>query len=377
RHTWISQANHIFCRLQITSNFEDYVVVEGIFFDLNIMQTIGDPPEGFLFLCPIEDFQSGPYSFCWPVCAAYWSLDPSGIDRLSPEDAAQLGFSSFKLTTNAVGSYWDASVYEGLHQFYQAKGFDSYSQDVARHLGLQLYHLYSQHDAPFVPDGEDFDADIDSDCNAYMADYPSISAWDDDDYDPDVEARSSHNNASESTAEDNVVAEEIFVPSLTFRIILYIQLVLILFLAVFGFVKSHPWFACSRTAMDVKTMDSTFGTFGSRTSSTSSSTMPNYLKYPHRVLAVPVRHGRRYAASRLLAARTRPWNRAQPRSRAARATATRDPRRGQDGSVVSPAGGNTPATPSHDDVPDVTLTADEIPASASNESKQRATQQAT
>ncbi|KAJ6452822.1 hypothetical protein C8R45DRAFT_847556, partial [Mycena sanguinolenta] len=80
----------------------------------------------------------------------YWSLDPFGIDRLSSEDATRLGFPSFELTTNAVGSYWHASVYEGLRQFHQAKGFDPYSQDVARHLGRPLYQVFSQADAPFA-----------------------------------------------------------------------------------------------------------------------------------------------------------------------------------------------------------------------------------
>ncbi|KAJ6462888.1 hypothetical protein C8R45DRAFT_778284, partial [Mycena sanguinolenta] len=71
----------------------------------------------------------------------YWSLDPSGTDRLSPEEATWLGFPSFRLSTSAPGHYWDASVYEGLRQFHQAKGFDSYSQDVARHLGEPLYQV--------------------------------------------------------------------------------------------------------------------------------------------------------------------------------------------------------------------------------------------
>ncbi|KAJ7340678.1 hypothetical protein DFH08DRAFT_243778 [Mycena albidolilacea] len=34
------------------------------------------PPEGFLFLCPPEDFEIEPSSFGWPDYSAYWSLDP-------------------------------------------------------------------------------------------------------------------------------------------------------------------------------------------------------------------------------------------------------------------------------------------------------------
>ncbi|KAJ6631226.1 hypothetical protein B0H10DRAFT_1938742 [Mycena sp. CBHHK59/15] len=45
----------------------------------------------------------------------------------------------------------DGSVYAGLRQFYQGKGFDPYSQDtVARHLGYPLYQLSYEPDAPFA-----------------------------------------------------------------------------------------------------------------------------------------------------------------------------------------------------------------------------------
>ena len=77
-------------------------------------------------------------------------LDPSGIDRLSQDEATQLGFPSFKLTTEADRWYWDSHTYEGLRQFHQAKGFDPYSQDVARHVGHPLWQLSSQRDAPFA-----------------------------------------------------------------------------------------------------------------------------------------------------------------------------------------------------------------------------------
>ncbi|KAF7377075.1 hypothetical protein MSAN_00126000 [Mycena sanguinolenta] len=176
RNRWLSQANHVFHHLQIISNFEDYVFVEHICFDLKFSQIMRNPPEGFLFLCPKEDFQTGQSSFCWPVCAAYWSLDPSGVDCLSPEDATRLGFPSFELTIVAQGDYWDSSVYDGLRRFHEAKGFDPYSQDVARHLGYPFFRLSSKCDAlPWAyvgSDGEDFNADIDSDWNSgYTEDY--------------------------------------------------------------------------------------------------------------------------------------------------------------------------------------------------------------
>ncbi|KAF7340649.1 hypothetical protein MSAN_02136900 [Mycena sanguinolenta] len=222
--TWLSQANHIFCRQNIVSEFEEYVAIDWIRFDLDILETTGDPPVGFLFLCPPEDFRTDPSSFRRP---AYWSLDPSGANRLSLEEATLLGFPPFELTTIAGGYSWDAGAYEGLRQFHEAKGFDPYSQDVARHLGYRLYQLSPQADASFAndSDGEDFDADIDSQHNSvhtedYGLEYQPTPACDD--------------SVSESTVEDDTVDEEMPAPSPTFRIVLYIQLMLILFLAVSG-----------------------------------------------------------------------------------------------------------------------------------------------
>ncbi|KAF7374229.1 hypothetical protein MSAN_00305700 [Mycena sanguinolenta] len=138
---WLSQANHIFTALEISSNFEDYVVADRIYFELSVSTTEGDIPPGFLFLCPPKHFQTGKCSFKWPDCPAHWSLDPSGANRLTPEDAADLGFPSFRLSTEIRGDSWDASVYAGLRQFHSVKGFDPDSEDVARHLGHKLYQM--------------------------------------------------------------------------------------------------------------------------------------------------------------------------------------------------------------------------------------------
>ncbi|KAJ6462926.1 hypothetical protein C8R45DRAFT_1220423 [Mycena sanguinolenta] len=197
---WSSQANHIFRRLRITSDFEDYVCLHNIQFRLKICRNTQELPPGFLFLCPIEHFRLGPSSFRCPASPAYWSLDPSGIDRLSPEDATRLGFPYFKLTALAEGAHWDSSVYEGLRQFHEAKGFDPYSRDIAQYLELTLYQL-SQAAAPPLyqqtirvdSDGEDFDADIAGCTSVHPEDceseYPPTSACDD----SDVDAEYSHN----------------------------------------------------------------------------------------------------------------------------------------------------------------------------------------
>ncbi|KAF7366842.1 hypothetical protein MSAN_00942700 [Mycena sanguinolenta] len=269
RNTWLSQANHIFHRLQIVSNFADYVVVDFIRFDLDILQTTGKSPEGFLFLCPEEDFRTGPSSFCCPTCHAYWSLDPSGTNRLSLEEATQLGFPALKISAEALGFHWDDRVYNGLRQFHQSKGFDPYSEDVARHLGLPLSQLSSERDAHWAyvdSDDEDFDADINSGCNSayvddYDSEYLSTSAYDDSDQGTNAESSRSeadvhhpaggncesehaelsdycNHDASESSVEDDRVVEEMFAPSRLLNVLTSIHLVLILFLGL-SWVYDH------------------------------------------------------------------------------------------------------------------------------------------
>jgi hypothetical protein len=115
-------------------------------------QTIPAGPfaAGYIFLCPPEHFKVGASSFHWPECTAYWSLDPLGIDHLSMEGATRLGFPVIRLHGFAWGYSWDATVYEGLRKFHEAKGFDPHSQDVAQHLGYPLYELTCDVDAPFA-----------------------------------------------------------------------------------------------------------------------------------------------------------------------------------------------------------------------------------
>ncbi|KAJ6525945.1 hypothetical protein B0H19DRAFT_581028 [Mycena capillaripes] len=147
---WLSQANYIFTRGHITSRVEDYGLVTGVKFILTISDCGEEPPAGFLFLCPEEDFQVGTSSACWPDCPAYWSLDPWGVERLGADEATGLGFPTLHLNTIARAHFWDARIYAGLRQFHRAKRFDPDSQDLARHLGQPLYQLSNKMDPPFA-----------------------------------------------------------------------------------------------------------------------------------------------------------------------------------------------------------------------------------
>ncbi|KAJ7675274.1 hypothetical protein B0H17DRAFT_1334726 [Mycena rosella] len=106
---------------------------------------------GYLFLCPVADRQAdSPSCFRLPECPAYWSLDPTGNEHLSMEEAERLGFPTFELEMRVDGQSWDESVYTGIHQFHQAKGFDPDSQDVARELGCPLFEISTEVDGLFA-----------------------------------------------------------------------------------------------------------------------------------------------------------------------------------------------------------------------------------
>ncbi|KAJ7861645.1 hypothetical protein B0H13DRAFT_2568006, partial [Mycena leptocephala] len=127
-------------------------------------------PRGYLFVCPEEHLRTGPSSFRLPDCLAYWSLDPSGVAPLSPEEASELGFPSIQPYTTIHGSRWDADVYAGLRQFHQIKGFDPDSQDVAEHLGYPLYQLSRAMDPPFAHVDEEDSYSIEDDQNPATTD---------------------------------------------------------------------------------------------------------------------------------------------------------------------------------------------------------------
>jgi hypothetical protein len=120
------------------------VVTDSVCFEITSVATIvEDHPTGYLFLCPPKDFESGPSSFRWPECPAYWSLDPSGSQRISKDDADKLGFPLLQVNTILWANFWPGSVYDGLRQFHNAKGFDSDSCDLARHLSHEFYQISS------------------------------------------------------------------------------------------------------------------------------------------------------------------------------------------------------------------------------------------
>ncbi|KAJ7775511.1 hypothetical protein B0H16DRAFT_46771 [Mycena metata] len=187
------------------SGLEEYKFLRRIFFRLTIAEAGRAPPAGFLFLCPMEHFQTGPTSFRWPNRPAYWSLDSKGLEALSTVEAARLGFPPFQLTTIVVGKFWDASVYAGLRQFHQAKGFDPDSQEIAIHLGQPLFRLSKDVNPPFAHVDDRFEERPDEELEYIYEDDTDedITSINDDAHAEDGECSFRDFNRKESDTEGN------------------------------------------------------------------------------------------------------------------------------------------------------------------------------
>ncbi|KAF8214578.1 hypothetical protein K438DRAFT_1562395, partial [Mycena galopus ATCC 62051] len=116
--------------------------MNGIRSCLHLLGPIENLPPGYLFLCPLAELETDIAGcFAIPDCTAYWSIDPSGAERLSVEEARTLGLPEIHSWMEVWGNCWDSSAYDGICQFHKCKGFHPYSQDVAIELGYPLFQV--------------------------------------------------------------------------------------------------------------------------------------------------------------------------------------------------------------------------------------------
>jgi hypothetical protein len=117
-------------------------LVDGIDYYIQLCGPTHGLPPGYLFVCPSAELEADE-SACFriPDRVAYWSLHPSGFDRLSDEEAETLGFPAIQLKVQVAVISWDASVYDGISQFQKAKGFNPHSQEVTIELGCPLLQV--------------------------------------------------------------------------------------------------------------------------------------------------------------------------------------------------------------------------------------------
>ncbi|KAJ7899829.1 hypothetical protein B0H13DRAFT_2029329, partial [Mycena leptocephala] len=149
-NSWLPQANYILNGLGINSDYDNYRIIYGIDYWLSFSNMADmSPKNGYLFLCPLVHLRSlDGTRLAPPSVAAYWSMDPTGVKRLSHWKATMLGFPALAFKMKIWTRSWDESVYAGLRQFHRGKGFDPDTQDVARHMGVPLY------ESPWINDKE-------------------------------------------------------------------------------------------------------------------------------------------------------------------------------------------------------------------------------
>ncbi|KAJ7315817.1 hypothetical protein DFH08DRAFT_820388 [Mycena albidolilacea] len=207
-----------------------------------------------------EDFGTVPSSFRWQDCPAYWSLDPSGVHRLSLARATQLGFPHFRFATQVYGCCWDASVYEGLRNFPAQKvsiqtvwtfpgiwairfincrpkairrlpmSEASDSKGVVRDLSiLNLNPTDAEVSSSYsAEDGHDSVESVGTECAAS----DSLSA---EDLDGDIQESlaSAFSSPGEEISGPFTLQDEMLSPSATFKFLMNVQLALILFLGLY------------------------------------------------------------------------------------------------------------------------------------------------
>ncbi|KAJ7135933.1 hypothetical protein C8R44DRAFT_769307, partial [Mycena epipterygia] len=238
----------------MTWGFEDLVSVHAIDYWVKLSRPTDNSPPGYLFLCPLAELQAeDPTCFRAPDRLVYWSLDPSGIDRLSVGAAEDLGFPAIESQMKVYGKSWDASVYEGIRQFHEGKGFDPYSQQVALEMGYPPFQVpcdsetllarlqqsdngdcYSDSDGVSCTEdfSEDFSESADEQFEAEL-DSGSCNEMDDhtpEDISPANEGPSTvHEKSMPSSYRCYTLEEaEMLAPSRSFNIVMAVQFVLIL-----------------------------------------------------------------------------------------------------------------------------------------------------
>ncbi|KAK7001919.1 hypothetical protein R3P38DRAFT_1776292 [Favolaschia claudopus] len=142
RFYWLPQVNHIFNYLGLecsSCSFVDSVEIACKLTD-NIPQSL---KKIFLFLPDPHAFLTPDLTrVCYPDSKAepYWSFDLSGTNHLSSNQASALGLPQIQLEISARHTFIvDKTLLNDLHTFYTRKGFNSNSQDVAKHLKRPLY----------------------------------------------------------------------------------------------------------------------------------------------------------------------------------------------------------------------------------------------
>ncbi|KAJ6615852.1 hypothetical protein B0H10DRAFT_40391 [Mycena sp. CBHHK59/15] len=135
---WVTQANYIWHQVDADAGLETSRYLGWIEYSITFKLQGSSVLDGaYLFLCPIQDlYDIGSGLFRMPDCAAFFSYNPSGTERLASDSN---GFPDIQVSVLGTHASWPMEIYDNVRNFHANKGFDPYSQDVARRLGYPLY----------------------------------------------------------------------------------------------------------------------------------------------------------------------------------------------------------------------------------------------
>ncbi|KAJ7349926.1 hypothetical protein DFH08DRAFT_997326, partial [Mycena albidolilacea] len=66
----------------------------------------------------------------------YWSLEPAGNTRMTEEECDSIGLPRLEFIFLPRANFWHEYHYHAIHEFFEAKGINPYSDCVAQLLGL-------------------------------------------------------------------------------------------------------------------------------------------------------------------------------------------------------------------------------------------------
>ncbi|KAF8187377.1 hypothetical protein K438DRAFT_1972996 [Mycena galopus ATCC 62051] len=148
--SWLSQANRCISETIYERNTFRYVTINKLRCLLVInkefrylLRPEGTLLQAYLFPCSVGVRREGPYTGIeFPdTDHFYWSLDPSGIPRMSEDECDRNGLLRWKFLFVPTGNLWHNYHYNVVRELSEARGVDPYSNTVAQLVGLPLAEM--------------------------------------------------------------------------------------------------------------------------------------------------------------------------------------------------------------------------------------------
>ncbi|KAJ7214990.1 hypothetical protein GGX14DRAFT_443557 [Mycena pura] len=161
RTSWLSQANHCISGTSFENRERKtyYGTIDTLVCIIVVdtesrhqLRPEGTLREAYLFPCPIRVRHHGrriglefPHADQW-----YWSLDPSGVTKMTLEKCDSIGLPRWKFLFLPTVNAWYEYHYNAIREFSETRGFDPYSDDATRRLGPALAETES-----YIPTSKD------------------------------------------------------------------------------------------------------------------------------------------------------------------------------------------------------------------------------